>query len=260
MSSTDLIRLARLCLDLTDRANVRPSCFKLGISTTCTSNTTWTVDKVEIDVSMTNTETIALMTPRSWLAQTGTSGITVAISQAANTIQFCDRCHKNKMKALVGTGRPGPMPASARTASVSWCSLCRKEELRRTSRSPYEETLIADAKRKKAQIERVGPLNSFTCMLKKLAAKDNGMKKKAVERVSIPSLSQTGKRDLVYEPNSVNLVTLSASAMPLLLSNIETEATKAWNDCRSRFCVVAIFVIIVGNSFSALSGVYTEGD
>src|ERR1700761_1144875 len=96
-------------------------------------------------------------------------------------------------------------------------------------------------------------------MLKKLAAKDNGMKKKAVEMVSIPSLSRTGKWDEADEPNSGNLVTLSASAMPLLLSNIETEATKAWNDCRSRLCVVAIFVIILGNSFSALSGACTGG-
>jgi hypothetical protein len=100
----------------------------------------------------------------------------------------------------------------------------------------------------------MGPLNSFTCMLKKLAAKDNGMKKKAVEMVSILSLSQTEEWGEAGEPNSVNLVTLLASAMPLLLSNIETEATKAWNDCRSRLCVVAVFVIIVGNSFSALSG------
>jgi hypothetical protein len=53
--------------------------------------------------------------------------------------------------------------------------------------------LTADAKRKKAQIERLGPLNSLTCMLKKLAAKDNGMKKNAVKIVSIPSLSRTGR-------------------------------------------------------------------
>jgi hypothetical protein len=48
--------------------------------------------------------------------------------------------------------------------------------------------------------------------------------------------------------------------MALLLSNIETEATKAWNDRRIRFCVVAIFAIMVADSCSAVSAAYIEGN
>ncbi|KAL9020721.1 MAG: hypothetical protein Q9185_002037 [Variospora sp. 1 TL-2023] len=98
---------------------------------------------------------------------------------------------------LVAIGAPGGLSVLVRISFVQSRMNRRNAELRMTRRSAYEQTVILKATPKNTPTDVVLASSSLTYMLNKLAAKVRGMKKKA---------------------NSVNLVTLSASAMPRLLS------------------------------------------
>lgn len=115
------------------------------------------------------------------------------------------RRHNHAKKVCVGLGEMGARPASCLISFRSFLRKSMKFSLHIKRRRAYELVVIMIARTKNAAIDIRDASSSLTCMLKMLAEKVSGMKKKA---------------------SSVSFVTLSASAMPRLLSTMDMFATR----------------------------------
>ena len=140
------------------------------------------------------------------LVQRTATGVTSSTTRTVTMmVRRPTRRHNHARKVCVGMGETGARPASCLISFRSFLQKSLKFSLHLKRRRAYEPVVILIARTKNAAIDIRDASGSLTCMLKMLAEKVSGMKKKA---------------------SWVSFVTLSASAVPCLLSTMDMFAIR----------------------------------